>query len=205
MTNPPPYSAQWQPPPPQRHDVYLGPPAPNGQPLASFLDRFLAYLIDYVVLFAVTLVWTVPFVIWWMIGFFDQMQQWSENYDPYSQDPSPPPMFENMWDFYAPFFLFMLLSIGLNLVFTYLYFVEFQLKRGGQTIGKRTIKIRVIPTVPTDTLTRFHLFKRWGVQWAAAQVVPMLNLIDGLWQVWDKPLQQCLHDKAAATVVVKVG
>jgi hypothetical protein len=28
--------------------------------------------------------------------------------------------------------------------------------------------------------------------------------VDGLWQLWDKPFQQCLHDKAAGTVVVKL-
>jgi hypothetical protein len=30
-------------------------------------------------------------------------------------------------------------------------------------------------------------------------------LIDGFWQLWDKPFQQTLHDKAAQTVVVKVS
>ncbi|MEU3454082.1 hypothetical protein ABZ671_10820 [Micromonospora sp. NPDC006766] len=28
---------------------------------------------------------------------------------------------------------------------------------------------------------------------------------DGFWQLWDKPWQQCLHDKFAGTVVVKVA
>jgi hypothetical protein len=50
-----------------------------------------------------------------------------------------------------------------------------------------------------------HLVKRWAVQWAAGSVVPLLHYLDGFWQLWDKPLQQCLHDKAANTVVVKVG
>jgi hypothetical protein len=43
------------------------------------------------------------------------------------------------------------------------------------------------------------------VQSLAPQFIPFLGLIDGLWQLWDKPLQQCLHDKAAQTVVVKLG
>ena len=29
--------------------------------------------------------------------------------------------------------------------------------------------------------------------------------VDGLWQLWDKPYLQTLHDKAAQTVVVKVS
>ena len=36
-------------------------------------------------------------------------------------------------------------------------------------------------------------------------VVPFLSWLDGLWQLWDKPYQQCLHDKVAQTVVVKVN
>ena len=35
--------------------------------------------------------------------------------------------------------------------------------------------------------------------------VPFFSWIDGLWQLWDQPYRQCLHDKWAGTVVVKVG
>jgi hypothetical protein len=34
--------------------------------------------------------------------------------------------------------------------------------------------------------------------------VPGLYYLDGLWQLWDKPYQQCLHDKWPRTGVVKV-
>ena len=34
--------------------------------------------------------------------------------------------------------------------------------------------------------------------------MPFLSYVDGLWQLWDKPYQQTLHDKAAKTVVIKV-
>jgi hypothetical protein len=34
---------------------------------------------------------------------------------------------------------------------------------------------------------------------------PLAGFGDGLWQLWDKPWQQCLHDKFAGTVVVKVS
>ena len=40
---------------------------------------------------------------------------------------------------------------------------------------------------------------------ALAVVEALLPWLDGLWQLWDKPLRQCLHDKAADTVVVKTG
>ena len=36
-------------------------------------------------------------------------------------------------------------------------------------------------------------------------VVPFLALVDGLWQLNDKPYRQTLHDKAAGTIVIKVA
>jgi hypothetical protein len=36
-----------------------------------------------------------------------------------------------------------------------------------------------------------------------AGFVPGLQLIDGLWQLWDQPYRQCLHDKWPGTIVVK--
>ena len=38
------------------------------------------------------------------------------------------------------------------------------------------------------------------IKWLAFLFVP----VNILWQLFDKPLQQCLHDKVAGTVVVKV-
>jgi hypothetical protein len=35
-------------------------------------------------------------------------------------------------------------------------------------------------------------------------VVPGLGWVDGLWQLWDKPWRQCLHDKFAQTLVIKL-
>ena len=75
--------------------------------------------------------------------------------------------------------------------------------RGGQTVGKRIMKIRVIPVDPTILLTRKIAFRRYLVLIAAA-VVPGLGLLDGLWQLWDKPYRQCLHDKFAKTLVIKL-
>jgi hypothetical protein len=83
--------------------------------------------------------------------------------------------------------------------------VEYQLRHNGQTVGKRVMKLWVTPVAPAEQLVRTHLVKRWAVQNLVAQVVPFFGLLDGLWQLWDKPLQQCLHDKAAQTVVVKLG
>ena len=76
--------------------------------------------------------------------------------------------------------------------------------RTGQTVGKKVMKLRVVPIDPSATLTRGMAGRRYLVQFVAGSFVPFLSYLDGLWQLWDKPYQQCLHDKVAETVVVKV-
>jgi uncharacterized RDD family membrane protein YckC len=211
VSNPPPAPGpvypQWQPPP-----RYQPPPpalAPNGQPLASFADRFLAYLIDTLIYVGISLVWTVPFMIWWIVRLNEWMSDFMNTYgyDPNLPDAQPPPPdFGFFWDLYLPVIYFSLAVTVVGAVYTYLYWVEFQMRRGGQTVGKRVMKIRVIPVDPgVAAVARGGYALRWVIQYVVPILVPLFNLIDGLWQVWDKPLQQCLHDKAANTVVVKVG
>ncbi len=187
----PPPTSPWRPAPP--------PAAPNGQPLADFGNRALAFIIDYAIYYGVYLVLTLPFLIWWMFVMFEEMNAAAAK--THVDSAAFPFDFSRFW---LPFLAYFAASILVSLGFTYLYFVEYQLRKG-QTIGKRVMGSRIIPVDPNATLTRGHLVKRWAVEWVAASFVPFLMWIDGLWQLWDKPLQQCLHDKAAGTVVVKAG
>ena len=79
------------------------------------------------------------------------------------------------------------------------------LLRSGQTIGKKALKIRVVPLDPAATLTRGMLAKRYLIEFVVGVVVPFFQYLDGLWQLWDKPYLQTLHDKVAETVVIKVS
>ena len=179
------------------------PIAPNGRPLAGFGDRLLAYLIDLAIYLGISLIWLIPLMIWWFTATMDMMRGFTSTpLDPYEPMPDPSGFF---LEFYLPMFVFVVVSVVLSLLYTYLYYVEYQLKRGGQTVGKRMMKLWVTPVHPGERLSRGHLAKRWGVQYVGGSLVPVLSYVDGFWQLWDKPLQQCLHDKAAATVVVKVG
>jgi hypothetical protein len=63
----------------------------------------------------------------------------------------------------------------------------------------------VIPLDPADRLTRGMAAKRWLVQYVAGTILPLFSYLDGLWQLWDKPYLQTLHDKFAQTVVIKVS
>ncbi|GAA4456705.1 hypothetical protein GCM10023170_051820 [Phytohabitans houttuyneae] len=172
------------------------PPAlsPAGQPLASFADRFLAYLIDYAVLFCVTLVLALPAVV---ILFFSIAPDLLE------VQPDGTPVEPDFMDFFVPLLLIELGLFLVLLVLSYVYYVE-MLLRSGQTLGKRAMKIKVVPLDPDAKLTRGAAAKRWLVSYVATSFLPGLIYVDGLWQLWDKPYQQCLHDKFAGTVVVKV-
>ncbi|MFG2009252.1 RDD family protein [Micromonospora sp. NPDC048868] len=191
----------WTPPPPG----WAGPPrpapalGPGGQPLASFGDRLLAALIDAALSTAVAMVLFLPpflIVIWNMM---DDLTR--TNPDGTLADPDPTSF---LTDFMLPI---LLLELGLMVVMLglyWLYHVEY-MKRTGQTYGKRVMKLRVVPLDPAATLDRRMAGKRYAVQYVAAMFLPGLSYLDGLWQLWDKPWQQCLHDKFAGTVVVKVS
>lgn len=168
--------------------------SPSGQPLASFGDRFLAYLIDYAIFLAVVLVLVVPALLIFFL---------SVGPDLFEVQPDGTPVSPGFLDIFVPLLLIEAGLFLVLLVFSYVYCVEILL-RYGQTLGKRVMRIKVVPLDPDATLTRRSAVKRWLVSYVATSVLPGLIYVDGLWQLWDKPYRQCLHDKWAATVVVKV-
>jgi uncharacterized RDD family membrane protein YckC len=172
------------------------PPAlsPAGQPLASFSDRFLAYLIDYAVFFCVGLVLGVPAFLIFFLAVAP---------DFFEVQPDGTPVDPSFMEFFLPLLLIEAGLVVLLLLVSYVYYVE-MLFRGGQTLGKRAMKIKIVPIAPDAKLTRGLAAKRWLGGYVAASFLPGFIYVDGLWQLWDKPYQQCLHDKFAATVVVKV-
>ncbi|MGW4802881.1 RDD family protein [Kitasatospora sp. NPDC004272] len=82
------------------------------------------------------------------------------------------------------------------------------LTQHGQTVGKKAMRLRVVSAAhggrPTDT----ELLTRAGV-YGGPSLIPVVgnlfSLVNCLSLLWDKPLQQCFHDKAAKTLVVKEG
>jgi uncharacterized RDD family membrane protein YckC len=160
---------------------------PAGQPLAGFGDRFLAHLIDGLIVSLAGLALACPVLIF--VVFL--------------------PVIGHDRDGEVSFGTIALILVGygvacaLQFLLSYLYFVEYQL-RSGQTVGKRAMSLRVQSIRPDQALTRAVLARRWLVQFVAGGFVPFFVWVDGLWQLWDKPLAQTLHDKAAETVVAKV-
>jgi uncharacterized RDD family membrane protein YckC len=94
-----------------------------------------------------------------------------------------------------------------QLGYTLAYFIYegLMLTNSGQTVGKKLMRIRVAVlqngAVPAGSIG-------W-LRAAVYQIPPLVPCVGSLfWLVnvlfctWDKPYQQCLHDKAARTVVV---
>jgi uncharacterized RDD family membrane protein YckC len=170
---------------------------PSGHRLAEFSDRLYAKLIDYGILFVVTAVLSAPVYlisIIWLVAHLPTETRVNGQIVGPQADPTA---------FILGVLGLTAFALVLSFAVNYLYDVEMMF-RSGQTIGKRVMKIRVMPVDPARALTRGMAFKRYAVVVASA-FVPGLGMVDGLWQLWDKPWRQCLHDKFAQSLVIKLN
>ena len=162
--------------------------SPGGQPLASFGERLLAWLLDVAIVVVADIILVgPPFLLLFLNA-------------PSDNEPAGPLAAGWVFAWLGIEAWAMVAGFGV----TYVYFVEL-MWRSGQTVGKRVMNLRVVPLNPGESLSRGTAVKRWLIESVVAGVVGFLSLIDGLWQLWDKPFQQTLHDKVAQTVVVKVS
>ncbi|MGC9668153.1 RDD family protein [Planosporangium sp. 12N6] len=168
---------------------YPVPVAPGGAPLAEPWQRLVAYLLDSLILGAVLLIPMLLVFAGLFVPFFSAIDANSAPLNP------------------ARLFLLEVLALAiivpLQIVASYVYYVRMH-HRSGQTVGKRVMKIRVVRTVDGDRIDLRAARRRWLVQHVSGIVASYFNLADSLWLLWDQPYRQCLHDKAAETVVVKV-
>jgi uncharacterized RDD family membrane protein YckC len=147
-------------------------------PLATHGQRFLARLID-----------TVPLIVVWVIVSVI--------------------VFASSWTDAGGFGLGRQLLAYLVIFGLYFVYEGIMVSRTGQTLGKMVLKIRVA------RLADGNAPGNAGWQRAAVYALPgvlsaicigvIFWLLNVLWCTWDKPYQQCLHDKAAKTVVVQAG
>ncbi|WP_329015628.1 RDD family protein [Micromonospora rifamycinica] len=168
--------------------------SPRGLPLASFGDRLLALLIDGLVVGAASLVFIVPAIIVFFQLVLPDLTTTADGR----------PTSDPFTNFLIPMLVLQGVIFVVAFALSYVYQVEMMYKTG-QTVGKRVMKIQVMPLDPAATLNRTAAAKRWAAYQIGGAVIPVFSYLDGLWQLWDKPWQQCLHDKFAGTVVVKVA
>ncbi|MFI5493279.1 RDD family protein [Actinoplanes sp. NPDC051859] len=185
----PPGVPDWRPP-----TVPLG---PDGRPLADFGTRLLAYLIDSMIASAAALALFTPLLVWFVFSTISSLEAQPGDVEQLSES-------EVFTEFFLPFVLLELGFLVVIMVAYYFYYVE-MMYRSGQTLGKKLMKVRVVPLEPGAKLTRGMAAKRYLLEFVGGLLVPFLSVLDGLWQLWDKPLQQTLHDKVAKTIVIKVA
>ncbi len=167
------------------------PAAPGGAPLADFGTRLAAYLLDRVIIGVAVLIPTLVVTVLLVLRFVDVA-----GHTPSDRPPDLRPLV-GLW--LATFATLLVLST----IVQYLYLVTYQ-SRTGQTIGKRAMRLRVVSAVDGGPMTVPAARKRFLVEVGGSLLGPLAYL-DGLWQLWDQPHRQCLHDKWAQTVVVKVA
>jgi uncharacterized RDD family membrane protein YckC len=80
----------------------------------------------------------------------------------------------------------------------------------GQTIGKRLLRIKVVRLESPDPLSFGRSFRRWNFMgfptllWWCFGIGFLVQLVDAMFVLFDRPLYQALHDKSAHTAVVAV-
>lgn len=94
------------------------------------------------------------------------------------------------------------------LLLVFFVYEGLMLSARGQTLGKMLMKIRVAMLGNGAVPQGRPAWSRSAVYWLV-QLVPCLGfifwLVNVLFCTWDQPYRQCLHDKAAKTVVVSVA
>jgi uncharacterized RDD family membrane protein YckC len=170
--------------------------SPAGQPLAGFGERLGAYVIDSLIYGAVAMLLLVPIIMFFLFVWWVPVVEAQE----YGETLTGPEFLR----FVGGLLLMQAAMILVLLGVAYVYHVELMF-RTGQTLGKRILRLRVVPLDPAGRLDRGAAARRYLVEFVGGTFVPAFSYVDGLWQLWDKPHQQCLHDKFARTVVVKVA
>jgi uncharacterized RDD family membrane protein YckC len=189
---PAPYGSPYQPYPGTGYGYQAKDPS-----LAEWWQRLLARIIDGLVL-------SVLIIPLWLPAFSSLINKLRNINNQYAANPNSPAAQAAIRHVTGQFFgqIFLVVIAGLAIALAYDW-----LQHGlwGQTLGKRAMGTMV---VTADTRSKISVGAAGGR--AAVYVLPSLvpfvgglfALLNELWLLWDQQ-RQCLHDKAAHTVVIK--
>jgi uncharacterized RDD family membrane protein YckC len=182
----PPHTA-WAPQTAESGAAEQGPPGT----LAPVLDRLAARLVDVVALGALNIVVNGWFVYQFLQAVEPSVRAIQDG------DSTPPPFTDHAGTLF-------LVILGVATALWFAYEVP-AIASTGQTLGKRLVGIRV--TTPDGRPVGFgRAIQRWAIP-GLPMMLPwpfghLIQLVDGAWCLRDKH-RQCLHDKAAGTLVVR--
>jgi uncharacterized RDD family membrane protein YckC len=182
--------------------LVLPAPRPHGYRLAGLGARFIARMIDFIVVLGLNVAVNGWFVWQW---FNINKPYWQELtrrfYAGESTSGVEPPEKSST-------LLVIILVLAAALWFAYEVPAQ---ANTGQTLGKRLTHIKVMRLESADQLGFRRAIRRWNtlglptLLWTCFGVGLLLQFVDCLWAALDRPLHQALHDKSAVTVVVFVG
>jgi uncharacterized RDD family membrane protein YckC len=196
-----------------------GPTTPDGEPLAGWWWRVLAYVIDSLIVGTVASIAAIPAQIQIQQELMPVMERFSREIE---QNPETPPDIGSFFGEYMDIVQAHWFWIAVpTVVLTVLYWGGFLRWKGG-TPGKLMLGMRVRLRESPGTLPWSSILARlalqFGVAWViygvaivttsflwvviASPFVALLLLLDPLWATWDSK-RQTLHDKLAATNVVR--
>jgi uncharacterized RDD family membrane protein YckC len=179
------------------------PPGPGNDPsLAEWWQRLLARLIDGLVVGVLLIGLWIPIVTSAMNRVRNVTYQFRGNLNsPAAQNAMNHAISQAFGQAFGA--IFLLAVVGAVIMFVYDW-VQHGL--WGQTLGKRALGTRVVTADSRSKISGGAAAGRAAV-YALPPLVPfvggLFGLLNELWLLWD-PRRQCLHDKAARTVVVKV-
>jgi uncharacterized RDD family membrane protein YckC len=216
-TPPPPYAAQQPYGTPYGTPPRYGAPQPYGSPygpaypsygaampqgpeagLAEWWRRLLGRLIDGLVL-AVVL---TPIAIPLLSGPFHRLEQVSSQYPDLNAPGAQSALASADGKLFGALWVIVVITAAISFVYD-----SVQHAKWGQTLGKRAMSTRVVSAYDRSPVTGGAAARRAAV-YALIPVIPLIGsffaLLNELWLLWDRR-RQCLHDKAAQTIVIKTN
>jgi uncharacterized RDD family membrane protein YckC len=164
--------------------------------LAEWWRRLLGRLIDVAVVAIVLLPVAIPM----LSPSFSRLERIAGQYPDLSS-----PAAQSAFSSAESKFLGVLYTVTLIAAAVWFLYDAFQHAKWGQTLGKRALSTRVVSADDGSPISTTAAVKRAGV-YALIPVIPLIGtffaLLNELWLTWDRR-RQCLHDKAARTIVVR--
>ena len=160
--------------------------------LAPWWRRLLAWLIDSAILTAVSApVWIRPFV-----DLARKLRTIGLFYPSLSSPGAAPAVHRAEAEFGGSLLVALLVVVLIMLAYYWIQYAAW-----GRTIGKRALGTTVVIATTRQRIGAGQAGLRSAVFVLVPCVLSLFFIIDSLWLLWD-PRRQCLHDKAAGTVVV---
>jgi uncharacterized RDD family membrane protein YckC len=175
-----------------------GPPAGPEPDLAEWWRRLLGRLIDVLVL----TVLIMPITLAVLSHALSQYQRVLDRYPDLNTPAAQAAISKADGRLFGSWLIFACIIAVLSF-----FYDSIQHGLWGQTLGKRALGTRVVSADDRSKISGGTAAGRAAI-YALIPVVPLIgtlfSLLNGLWLTWDRR-RQALHDKAARTIVVKIG